>query len=69
MLLAPTGSVENERCFSDMNFLKDDRWNSLGEDHLNDSMRGWRCRFAVNDFPYEAALGVWMAHPRRMVNM
>ena len=69
MLLAPTGSVENERSFSDMNFLKDDKRNSLGEDHLNDSMHGWRCRFGVNDFPYEAALGAWMAHPRRMVNM
>ena len=30
MLLAPTGSVENERSFSDIDFLKDDKRNSLG---------------------------------------
>ena len=42
MLLAPSGSVENERSFSDMIILKDDKRNSLGEQHLNDSMRAWR---------------------------
>ena len=59
--MAPTGNVENDRSVSDINYLKDDKRNSLGEDHLNDSMRGWRCRFTVNDFPYEAALGAWKA--------
>ena len=69
MLLALTGSKENERSFSDMNFLKDDKRNSLEEDHLNVCMRGWRCRFSVADFPYDAALGAWHRNPRRMVNM
>ncbi|BDA46927.1 hypothetical protein COCOBI_09-3800 [Coccomyxa sp. Obi] len=62
---APTGSVENERSFSDMNYLKDDKRNCLGEQHLNASMRGWRCRFTIENFPYEVALALWMAPSRR----
>jgi len=65
MLLAPTGSVENERSFSDMNFIKDDRRNSLGEKHLNACMKGWRCRFTLENFPYEVALAIWMASASR----
>lgn len=52
-----------------MNFLKDDKRNNLGGKHLNDAMRGWRWRFAVADFPYEIALGLEMASPRRMVDL
>ena len=68
MLLAPTGSMENERSFSDMNFIKNDRRNSLGEKHLNACMKGWRCRFTLENIPYEVALAIWMASPRRKLS-
>ena len=59
MLLIPVGSVENERCFSLMNLLKSDLRNRLGEDHLNCCVRVKRCRFGLNDFPFNEALSQW----------
>ena len=53
------GSVENERTFSVMKFIKDDRRNRLGPEHLNCCVRMKRSRFTLDTFPMEAALSVW----------
>eukprot|EP00884_Botryococcus_braunii_P005034 jgi/Botrbrau1/14531/Bobra.0235s0003.1 len=39
MLIITVSSVQAERLFSCMNFLKNDRRNRLGENHLNDCVR------------------------------
>ena len=57
--LIPVGSVENERTFSVINFIKDDRRNRLEPEHLNCCLRMKRSRFTLDTFPLEAALSVW----------
>ena len=61
MLLIPVGSVENERSFSAMNYLKNDQRNGLEECHLNCCARLKRCKFEMDGviFPFDVALQRW----------
>lgn len=65
MLLIPIGSVENERCFSLMNLLKNELRNRLDENHLNCAVRVKRCRFGLSTFPVDAALSHWNQQDQR----
>ena len=71
-MVFPIGSVENERVFSMMNFLKDDWRNRMGPELLMRSMRLINALcwikfsgYTVKSFPYEAALAVWNKAKRR----
>ena len=69
MLLIPTGSVENERSFSDVTLLKSKIRNRMEEEHLNACHRVRRCRFTMGDFPYNAVIASWLSKgDRRMVH-
>jgi hypothetical protein len=64
------GSVEEERAFSAMEFLKSRTRNSLQEDHLNCAMRAFTMRhpFPADAFPFEEAFRVRTEQcPRRAV--
>ena len=68
MLIIPVSSVQAERLFSCMNFLKNDRWNRLGENHLNDCVRLFMSAYDMKTFPYEKALDYFLnAKERRGV--
>ena len=54
-LVQPTGSVANERKFSDMNNIKTPARNRLNTPHLNVCMRIFNSSFSHYDFPFEAA--------------
>ncbi|KAJ9512207.1 hypothetical protein QJQ45_012760 [Haematococcus lacustris] len=55
------GSVEEERMFSAMAYLKDDTRNRLYEEHLNVCARAFHTvTHGVSDFPYHEAIGVWL---------
>ena len=56
------GSVEEERVFSTLNYIKDERRNRLDERHLNVSLvlasqRLW----SLKEFPFERAIKKWAA--------
>ncbi|KAJ9528162.1 hypothetical protein QJQ45_005792 [Haematococcus lacustris] len=60
MVMVP-GSVEEERMFSAMAYLKDDTRNRLNEEHLNACARAFHTVIhGVSDFPYHEAIGVWL---------
>ncbi|KAJ9528914.1 hypothetical protein QJQ45_000478 [Haematococcus lacustris] len=60
MVMVP-GSVEEERMFSAMAYLKDDTRNRLNEEHLNVCARAFHTvTHGVSDFPYQEAIGVWL---------
>ncbi|KAJ9516995.1 hypothetical protein QJQ45_027348, partial [Haematococcus lacustris] len=60
MVMVP-GSVEEERMFSAMAYLKDDTRNRLNEEHLNVCARAFHTvTHGVSDFPYHEAIGVWL---------
>jgi hypothetical protein len=65
-LTTPTGSVENERSFSLMNYVKNERRNKLGPEALNAICRIKRSGYTIKDFPYEETIRVWKeTRPRR----
>eukprot|EP00899_Mesostigma_viride_P018721 jgi/Mesvir1/26850/Mv25912-RA.1 len=65
MLLLPLTSVENERRFSHMNFIKSDIRNRLLERHLNVAVRIFACSSSYEDMPIQAAYAVWSAEKGR----
>jgi hypothetical protein len=68
MLIIPVSSVQAERLFSCMNFVKNDRRNRLGENHLNDCVRLFMSAYDMKAFPYEKALDYFLnAKERRGV--
>ena len=54
-------SVEEERTFSAMNFIKDLTRNRLEEEHLIGAVRAFVMRrmFPFDDFPFEQAFDTW----------
>ncbi|NCB23801.1 MAG: hypothetical protein EOM56_13415, partial [Deltaproteobacteria bacterium] len=55
------GSVEEERVFSAMNFLKNQTRNSL-DTHLEDAVRVFtQALYTVHTFPYSQAYKHWLA--------
>jgi hypothetical protein len=56
------GSVEDERMFSSLMYLKTKYRNRLQEEHLNVAARFFKLDcFKLSDFPYDEALEVWHA--------
>jgi hypothetical protein len=68
MLCMPVTSVENERQFSLMNLLKDEKRNRLGSRVLNCLTRIKRSPYQVKTFPYEALLKEWLKAGRYNVD-
>ncbi len=60
MLIMPVSSVPAESLFSCMNFIKNDRRNRLGEQHLNTAVRLFTTRYRIDGFPYEKALDIFL---------
>eukprot|EP00983_Pelagomonas_calceolata_P082992 1156058-Pelagomonas_calceolata.AAC.1 len=61
VLVMVPGSVENERMFSAMKYLKSPQRNSLKEQHLTACARDWKSKeFSIASFPYPAAIGKWL---------
>lgn len=62
------GSVEEERLFSRLAFIKNERRNHLDEEHLNvrlilSTQRMWN----ISNFPFDSAMRKWAdARPRRI---
>ena len=58
-MLVP-GSVEEERTFSTMGFIKDKLRNRLGEQHLNTvvSLKTQQL-YDLSTFPFKKAISVW----------
>ena len=68
MLVLPVGSIENERAFSAMNYLKSSVRNSLQEPHLNACMRIFRSKYTFQAFPMDSVLHEFLgAKDRRML--
>lgn len=61
----PATSVENERHFSLMNFIKTARRNRLGEEKLNALMRMHRSNYTISCFPYAKILAAWKDQKHR----
>ena len=65
-LVTPIGSVENERSFSLMNYVKNERRNRMGCEVLNAICRIKRSGYTIKSFPYEETIKVWKnVRPRR----
>ena len=61
-LVMVPGSVEDERLFSAMNFIKNELRNKLKNPHLTAAVRLFFSRqFTVKTFPYMEALKAWRA--------
>ncbi len=57
----PIGSVENERVFSTMNYIKSSVRNRLGSAHLNVAVRMFtQPLFTLATFPYRRAYNAWL---------
>ena len=63
------GSVEEERMFSAMKYLKNLYRNRLGEAHLTICARAFHHpRITISNFPYQEAIQFWLEQvDRRMV--
>ena len=60
------GSVEDERMFSAMKYLKNPQRNRLKEQHLTTCARGFKCKESIQSFPFPSAIGKWLyACPKR----
>jgi hypothetical protein len=60
----PIGSVESERRFSSMNYIKDQVRNRLGEMHLSVAVRIFTQQmYNVQNFPYDRAYKLWLDSP------
>jgi hypothetical protein len=65
MVMVP-GSVEDERMFSAMKYLKDPQRNRLQEQHLTACARAFKSKeFSIKSFPYPAAIGKWLDASKR----
>ena len=64
MLVLPIGSVENERQFSNMNFMYARR-NGLKEQHLNACCRVRRCPYNQKNFPVHRTYDIWASAKTR----
>jgi hypothetical protein len=54
------GTVECERAFSSVGYLKSDHRNKLSGEHLRDTLRMFvQTAFTINTFPFTAALESW----------
>ncbi|KAJ9517835.1 hypothetical protein QJQ45_004118 [Haematococcus lacustris] len=61
LIVTVPGSVEEERSFSAMNFIKDERRNSLSA-NLSNTLRVYLDKtFTLKTFPYKEAIDYWMA--------
>ncbi len=59
MVMVP-GSVEDERMFSAMNFIRSERRNSLQAPHLTACARLFKdVPFTPSTLPYAEAIGIW----------
>lgn len=68
MLCTPVTSVENERQFSLMKLLKDERRNRMGPELLNCLSRVKRSPYSVTTFPYQAWMKEWLRPGRYKVD-
>jgi hypothetical protein len=60
------GSVEDERCFSSLTFLKDRLRNHLANDHLGLVMGMYAQQvYTLQDFPYDACFQTWVHSAER----
>jgi hypothetical protein len=59
LVMVPS-SVEEERMFSLMGYLKDDVRNRLQQSHLNVCIRLFRSSYSVKSFPYSEAAKIWL---------
>lgn len=61
------GSVENERTFSSLAFIKNDQRNRLETEHLNVCLRLFSAKstYTLETFPYERAFEAWSAECER----
>jgi len=64
MVMVP-GSVEDERMFSAMKYLRNPQRNRLQQQHLTCCARGFKSEFSVESFPYSAAIGEWLSVKKR----
>lgn len=68
-LCIPVTSVENERDFSDMNYIKDEVRNCLQEPHLNACMHIKQCTWTLQSLPVADIYDRWLqAKTRRMLH-
>ena len=66
VLVMVPGSVEDERMFSAMKYLKNPQRNRLKEQHLTTCARGFKCKESIQSFPFPSAIGKWLdACPKR----
>jgi hypothetical protein len=55
------GSVEAERTFSNVSYIKNKQRNRLQEEHLDECVRMFSQQwYTIGDFPYKAAYDTWM---------
>jgi hypothetical protein len=65
MLIIPVSSMQAERLFSCTNFLKNDRRNRLGENHLNDCVRLFMSAYDMKSSPDEKARDYFLNAKKR----
>ncbi len=68
MLCVPVTSVENERQFSLMKLLKNEKRNRMGPELLNCLSRVKRSPYTVKTFPYQSWLREWLTAGRYNVD-
>eukprot|EP00983_Pelagomonas_calceolata_P033638 1053170-Pelagomonas_calceolata.AAC.5 len=60
------GSVEDERMFSAMKYLKNPQRSSLKEQHLTACARAFKSKeFSIASFPYPTTIGKWLYASKR----
>jgi len=59
LVMVPT-SVEDERMFSTMKYLRNPQRSMLKQEHLTACARGFKSKFSVGSFPYPQAIGAWL---------
>jgi hypothetical protein len=60
VLVMVPGSVEEERTFSTMGFIKNELRNRLGEEHLNSAVSMFSQKhFSLQSFPFDRAVAEW----------
>ena len=65
MVMVP-GSVENERMFSTLKYIRNPQRNKLQAQHLTCCARGFRSSaFSVENFPYPEAIMEWLSAKKR----
>jgi len=59
LVMVPT-SVEDERMFSTMKYLRNPQRSMLKQEHLTACARGFKSKLSVGSFPYPQAIGAWL---------